>query len=466
MSHRLNVLRFAVLVLLVAAILAATPARAQNAAPRPNFVIFMADDLGWNDVQYHGSTIRTPNIDSLARTGVELNNFYVYPTCSPTRAGLITGRAPSRWGILGPIAGGDRSSIPHEQETLPEVLGRGGYQTALIGKWHLGILPADLPNEHGFDYSYGALHGQVDPLTHHYKYGDQSWHRNGEFLQEEGHATDLIGADAIRWFNEERDPQRPFFMYVSFTVPHYPLHEDQEWMAPYLSQMEPHGREPYEASVTHMDAVIGRVVAELKAKGQFENTVFAFFSDNGGQDLWMAPDREYEGRFEPTHRLGDNAPLRDWKASVYEGAVRVPAAIAWPGRFAPGRVDGRTRVEDILPTFARLAGVTLDEAMNYEGMDLTPVLAGEAPAPERTVYIHHLRDYAIIHEGWKLILPGGLNSRNAELYNLNDDPNETKDLAGFHRDRVGELRALIEAEAAKDAGTTTGSSDIRGDRGN
>ena len=165
----------------------------------PNIIIILSDDTGWNDVGYHGSEIKTPNIDKLARDGVELDNFYVYPTCSPTRASLLTGRPPSRFGILGPIAGKSTLALSQTTVTLAEFLKRRGYHTAITGKWHLGLRPEVGPQKYGFDYSYGYLHGQIDPYTHRYKFGDKTWHRNDELIEEEGHATDLITKEAIQF---------------------------------------------------------------------------------------------------------------------------------------------------------------------------------------------------------------------------------------------------------------------------
>jgi arylsulfatase B len=158
----------------------------------PNILIFVSDDTGWNDVGYHNSEIKTPNIDRLVEHGVELDNFYVSPVCSPTRAALLTGRLPSRYGILEPIALRSKQTLPQDTVTLAEFLRRNGYQTAITGKWHLGLRPEVGPKKYGFDYSYGYLHGQLDQYTHFYKNGNRTWHRNDEFMNEEGHATDLI----------------------------------------------------------------------------------------------------------------------------------------------------------------------------------------------------------------------------------------------------------------------------------
>ena len=195
--------------------------------------MFVADDAGWHDVGYHGSEINTPNIDKLAEDGVELNQFYVYPTCSPSRASLLTGKYASRFGIGEPIAMKSKQVLPTNVETLPEALKKEGYQTAITGKWHLGLSLESGPSHYGFDYSYGFLHGQIDQYTHRYKNGDRSWYRNDKFVDEKGHATDLITNEAIKYITNIRDKSKPFFIYIPYSVPHYPLQEEEKWVKPY-----------------------------------------------------------------------------------------------------------------------------------------------------------------------------------------------------------------------------------------
>ena len=157
----------------------------------PNIIIVIADDVGWNDVGYHNPKINTPVLDKLAKENVELDRFYVYPVCSPTRASLLGGRPPSRWGILSPIGGRSTQALPHESPTIAQLLKSAGYKTAIAGKWHLGLRPEVGPKQYGFDSTYGYLHGQIDPYTHDYKNGDRSWHRNDEFITEEGHSNGM-----------------------------------------------------------------------------------------------------------------------------------------------------------------------------------------------------------------------------------------------------------------------------------
>src|SRR5262245_26592435 len=179
-------------------------ARVNECKEPPNILVLRADDLGWHTVGYHGSEIRTPNLDRLAAAGIRLERHYVYPTCSPTRAGLLTGRNPSRFGIHAPIAGRSEQTLPSGTPTLARALTSRGYTTALFGKWHLGLRPEAGPRQYGFDQTYGYLHGQIDQYTHRYKNGDRSWHRNDVFVDESGHATDLIADEAVRFVQTRR----------------------------------------------------------------------------------------------------------------------------------------------------------------------------------------------------------------------------------------------------------------------
>jgi arylsulfatase A-like enzyme len=274
--------------LLFTALIVAAPApleaggqQADAAKRPPNFVILIADDLGWSDVGYHKSEIHTPNLDRWAREGVRLERYYVYPTCSPTRAGLLTGRNPSRFGIQAPIAGRSTETLPDETMTLARALKARGYVSALMGKWHLGLRPEVGPRRFGFDRSYGYFHGQIDPYTHLYKNGDRSWHRDDRFTDEEGHATDLIAAEAVRFLETKR--AQPFLLWVAFSVPHHPLQEDEKWTTPYMSTISDRWRRMYAASVSHMDAAIGQIVEALEKSGKAGETIVLFTSDNGGQ---------------------------------------------------------------------------------------------------------------------------------------------------------------------------------------
>jgi arylsulfatase A-like enzyme len=423
---------------------------AQEPAARPNIVVFLADDAGWNDVGYHGSEIRTPTIDRLAREGVELDAFYAYPTCSPTRAALLTGRPASRFGIHEPIAGESRDALPRGAVTLAQLLRDAGYHTAITGKWHLGLSLETGPQTYGFDHAYGALHGQVDPYTHRYKFGDRTWHRNGALIREEGHATDLIAREAIRFVREIRDPDRPFFLYVAFTVPHYPLDEPDEQVEPYRG-IASESRRRNAAAMTHMDEATGRVLAALEQEGVRDNTMVIFASDNGAQRAWTPAPREYDARYPVHDRLGDNSPLRGWKTELYEGAIRVPAVVHWPGRLEPRKLTQPVAVYDLYPTLAAVAGVEPPAGAPLEGRNVWAALRSGEVLPERSIYIRSPEGQALRLGDWKLIHHGpSLPEGRDELFDLAADPLEARDVSAARPEVVGRLRAELARQLEAD----------------
>jgi len=414
---------------------------------QPNILIFVADDTGWADVGYHNPEIRTPNIDRLARTGVDLNQFYVWPTCSPTRASLLTGRPASRFGILAPIT--NSAALPAGTVTLAELLRRQGYQTAITGKWHLGLRPEVGPNQYGFEYSYGYFHGQIDPYTHHYKNGDPSWHRNGEFIEETGHATDLIAREANSFLTQICDKSRPFFLYVPFSVPHYPLNEPEVWLEKYAAIENP-SRRAFAAASSHLDAAMGQILDTLVRENLAENTLIIFMSDNGGQENWY-PKTEYAGSYAPNDQLGKNVPLRGWKGQVYEGGIRVPGIFCWPEKLAPGKTDAVICATDILPTIAALAQVPLPDDWQIEGQDIWPALSGKNSHTERQLYWRTPRQLALRLGDWKLVHHGVTPETSAdELFDLKADPLEQFDLAAQQPEKRVELKHALVQEWARD----------------
>lgn len=414
---------------------------ADEAKRPPNILVIIADDLGWRDVGYHDSEIQTPNIDTLAKVGVRLERHYVYPTCSPTRAGILTGRNPSRFGIHSPIADRSEAALPKDTPTLARTLAKRGYATALFGKWHLGLKPEVGPRQYGFQRSYGYLHGQIDQYTHRYKNGDRTWHRDDAFVDEEGHATDLIADEAVQFIQAAR--KEPFFLWVAFSVPHHPVQEEAKWLAPYEETIKDASRRQYAASVSHMDAAIGRLVAALDKSGQRKDTLIVFTSDNGGQKDY-ASKKDYEGKHGPYPTLGDNRPLRGWKGQLYEGGIRVPAFASWPGRLKPAAVTQPVSGLDWYPTLARLAGA---EAEGVEGRDILPLLEGNKQEVGKPLYWNIGSQRAVIAGDWKLIEP--VRKKDAvELYDLAADPAEARNLAAENAKKVEELRQVI-AEQSK-----------------
>jgi arylsulfatase A-like enzyme len=410
--------------------------RADETPRPPNILILIADDLGWRDVGYHDSEIRTPNLDRLARAGVRLERHYVYPTCSPTRAGLLTGRNPSRFGIHGPIADRSKDALPKDAATLARVLGKRGYATALFGKWHLGLTPAVGPRQYGFGRTYGYLHGQLDQLTHRYKNGDRTWHRDDVFLDEPGHATDLIAEEAVRYLKTER--KQPFFLWVAFSVPHHPIQEEERRVAPYRETIKDPSRRLYAASISHMDEAAGRIIDTLEKTGQAKDTLIVFTSDNGGQQNY-ASKTEYEGKHGPYPTLGDNRPWRGWKGSLYEGGIRVPAFVSWSGKLRPREVKETVSYLDWFPTVATAAGVPLDPAWKLEGRNVWPLLTGEGKAPAPVLYWNTGRTEGVLAGDWKLIVMPKME----ELYQIAEDPEEKTNRAKTEPKKVEELRKVL-----------------------
>jgi arylsulfatase A-like enzyme len=431
------------LLLTLLAILSAPLTRA--AAATPNIVLIVADDLGWADVGYHGSDIRTPNIDALARSGVELGQFYVAPMCTPTRAALLTGRYWSRFGNNRPS---NEQVLPFETVTLARALGSVGYETCLSGKWHLGSLPQWEPRKFGFDQSYGCLAGGCGPYNHLYKFEPymRTWHRNGERIEEEGHVTDLITEDAIRFL--ERPHERPFFVYVPYTAVHTPFDEPQQWLdaVSYVDE----DRRLYAADVAHLDHSIGRLVETLDRTGLRENTLVFFFSDNGGTN--GDDSKNYLGEYRISPVKGLNTPLRGWKGQVYEGGIRVPAIVNWPEDREPRKVTSPLHVVDVMPTLCRVAGYEMEEDLAWDGQDACNIISGDdsEPAP-RTLYWQGVgnRSAALRDGDWKLIVHRNDQGDRVELFNLADDPFEERNLAAQEEAQTKRLQDLLTDEGSQ-----------------
>ena len=340
----------------------AGPARAQaledgfDQNTRPNVIILLIDDLGYRDVGYHGSEIATPTIDRLAGEGAELKDFYAMPSCSPTRASLMTGQSAVRLGILLPLAKITQGSLPLTEKLMPEYFRDAGYQTFLVGKWHLGHAHRSmLPNARGFDHFYGYATGGVGHYDHVHG-GGYDWQRNGTTVREEGHTTHLLTDEAVELI-ETRDPARPLFLYLSYAAPHLPNEAPEDSTEPY-AHIEHEHRKTHAAMVSDVDKGIGRVVDALEREGILDNTLIWFMSDNGGL---VPPTEKSEGitgfvytlaswlgtpipidffefaRLQYEHAGSDNRPFRDGKMSVYEGGVRVPSFIHWPRALGPPR---------------------------------------------------------------------------------------------------------------------------------
>ncbi len=411
---------------------------------KPNIVYIIADDMGWSDIGYNNPEIKTPNLDRLASEGVKFTHHYAMPTCTPARVGIFTGHFPSRYGVYGPDYG---KIFRDDTITLADALKKAGYKTAISGKWHMGSPPEYTPLKYGFDLSYGYFAGQVDPYTHLYKTGIKTWHKNDEYIEEEGHATDLITDQAIDVI--EKSDQTPFFLYVAYSVPHYPLDEPDRWTSMYDHIEEP-SRRWFNASVTHMDHGIGQIVDAIDKRGIRENTIIVFVSDNGGQKSW-SNDKQYKGRYadKPHNVLGDNSPLRGWKGDVYEGGIRVPAFVNWKGRLDSSECSTPIHIVDWMPTLCHLAGYTPMKNLNWDGTNLWQQITGESKQePDRVMYWNTRRQMAVRDGDWKLVKFS--NKETVELYNIKKDPLEKTNLVEEKPEKVKELQTLLDRMINKD----------------
>ncbi|TAK49060.1 MAG: sulfatase [Xanthobacteraceae bacterium] len=416
----------------------APPAQAQN-PPRPNIVYIMSDDMGWKDVGFHGSDIKTPNIDQLASTGAKLEQFYVQSMCTQTRAAMVTGRYPLRYGLQTlVIPAGMTYGLPRDEWLLSQALKEAGYTTAIFGKWHLGHASRDFwPMQRGFDYQYGAQVGEIDYFTHSTG-GKMDWFRNNKPLREEGYVTTLIGNDAVRYIGKH-DTRKPLFIYLAFTAPHTPYQAPKEYIDRYTNISDVN-RRTYAAMITAMDDQIGRVLQALEQRGMRQNTLIIFHSDNGGNhSAHLTGESEVKGSLP-----ADNGPYRGGKGDLYEGGTRVMSLINWPGRIKPGTVvDQMMHVVDYYPTLAGLAGANLAKAKPLDGFDMWPTIAEGKPSPrDEVVYNIELFRGAVRKGDWKLVWRTVLPAK-IELFNLAQDPGEKTSLADTNPDKVLVLQKRI-----------------------
>ena len=403
-------------------------ASAFAADAKPNFLIIYADDLGYGDVStYHASDCHTPNIDKLAADGMLFTNMRANCTvCSPSRAALLTGRYPDRVGVPGVIRTNPDDSWGYLAPGIPTIgneLKKAGYHTAVIGKWHLGLESPNTPNERGFDLFHGFLGDMMDSYTTHLRQGHNYMRHNAEEIDPKGHATDIFAGWAADYFRERAKEKKPFFLYLAFNAPHFPIEPPEEWVAkvkaraPQLSEK----RALDVALVEHLDDRIGQLLAVLKELGLDQNTVVAFGSDNGGS----LPHSQ------------NNDPWRDGKTSHYDGGLRVPFMVRWPGHIKAGSRSDYTGLNfDLFPTFLELAG--LKPSAKLDAVSLVPLFNGGTLDPsQRELYFvrreggpaYGGRSYeAIIRGDWKLMQNTPYSP--LELYNLKNDPQEQTNLIG------------------------------------
>jgi len=418
----------------------------------PNFVVILADDLGYGDVGSYGSVRNeTPHIDQLALEGLRFTDFHSNgPMCTPTRAALLTGRYQNRLGpeFEGALSGQDMYDLgmPHESETIAEALTEAGYVSGAYGKWHLGYKPPFLPTSQGFAESWGLGSGDGDHHSHVDRSGRADWWHNDRLEMEEGYSVDLITDHAVDFI--DHNSEKPFFLYVAHLAIHFP------WQGPgdegyreegqgyhnltklgyFEEDKDPSGK--VKEMVEAVDGSVGRIVASVKANGLAENTLIIFTSDNGGY-------LTYEGGY---HNISSNGPLRGQKTEVYEGGIRVPAVAWWPGRIEPGVTDEIVASFDLYPTFLELAGAGERSDLELDGESLVPVLLEGGAVRPRTLF-WRMRERRAVRQGpWKLIAPAG---KAPELYHLADDIGESSDLSTERPEMVEQLVRELEAWEAE-----------------
>ncbi|QDU28799.1 Arylsulfatase precursor [Anatilimnocola aggregata] len=433
-----------------------SPAFAEQIQPSgrvPNIVLILADDLGWSDVGWHGGFSKTPHMDQLVKTGIELDQHYVQPVCTPTRTALMSGRYPGRFGPHA-LAPSNLRAMPMGTVTLASALQSLGYTTAQTGKWHLGAKPEWGPNVFGFQHGYGTLTGAADPWTHKYRKGpyEDTWHRDGKLFHEEGNATELVAAEAVKRIEQAKGP---WFVYVPFHAVHTPVDAPDEYKKLYAGMKfhddpeKQDSRLRMAAMVSQLDAKIGQFVAALEKTKQRDNTLIVFTSDNGGIESLK---NAYVGEVGHSPLNSENDPLRGQKATLYEGGTRVCAFVNWPGKLKPGKHVTPMHAVDWFPTIATVVSYQPAADLNWDGVDQWNSITGrQAAVKDRVIYIaQNAGNASLRHGDWKLI---ARREGKPELFNIAADPYEKEDLAGEEIERVAKLRELLQAERAKDQPT-------------
>jgi arylsulfatase A-like enzyme len=441
------------LLLLLASFLVLHPA-ISGAAGRPNIVFILIDDFGYADSGAYGAKdIRTPNMDRLAREGVKFTDFYANaPVCTPTRCGFITGRWQQRAGFewaMGFSAESFRRQgdawvpekdihalgLPASIPTLPKMLKAAGYATGAFGKWHLGYKDEFNPTKHGFDEYFGELLGHCDYYTHEYYDGTYALRDGLKPVKVEGYLTDLINQRAVEFIGKHA--KEPFFLYVPHLAVHCP-YQPPGRPKPGVTKanMYDGDRPTYAAMVEKVDDGVGMVLAELEKHGILDNTLVVLSSDNGGE------------------RYSDNAPLFHHKSTLWEGGIRVPCLMRWPAKLPQGKVTGQVGITmDLSATFAAIAGAKPGEDRPFDGINLIPLLTGEQPAKERTLYWRinrETRQQKAVRRGkWKYIQDSNVEM----LFDMSDDPGERRDVSFQHPDIFASLKRELagwETEMAKE----------------
>jgi arylsulfatase A-like enzyme len=415
------------LVPLVCAALAASPALAAD-GKRPNVIIFLADDVGWGEFGFQGNPqIPTPNIDSIAKNGTRFTSGYIAATyCSPCRAGLMTGRYPTRFGHEfngGGGAGGKGFGLPVTEKTIADRLKALGYATAAVGKWHLGNGPEFIATARGFDEFYGTVANT--PFFNPPNFIDTRKSPEVHPIKDDTfYTTDAYGERAVDWIGKQKD--KPYFLYLPFNAQHAPLQATKKYLDRF-PQIADEKRRTFAAMMSAMDDAVGRVLAKVRERGEEENTLVFFFSDNGG----------------PTKQTtSSNGPLRGFKAQTSDGGTRIPYCVQWKGKIPAGKVyDYPVQNLDILPTAVVAAGGKVDPAWKIDGADLMPYLTGQNKGrPHETLYWRFGEQWAIRKGDWKLVA-SRFDENKPRLINMAEDIGEANDLMAKFPDKAKELEA-------------------------
>ena len=414
---------------------------------RPNILLITADNLGYGDLGCYGNSImKTPQLDRLAQQGVRLTDFYTAsPTCTVSRATLLTGRYPQRIGLNHQLntvenyADGLRKS----ERLIPQYLKERGYRTACFGKWNIGFSLGSRPTERGFDEFFGFAAGNIDYYYHFYAGRHDLWRGLKEVFVK-GYSTDLFADEACKFI--EANQQHPFFIYLPFNAPHFPGKrnkqpgQDNEWQAPDSAfeayGISPHTKDPqkrYRAVITALDTAIGRVLKKLDESGLSENTIVIWYSDNGA---FMLKDRGLE--------VASNKPLREGGVTLWEGGIRVPAIVRYPGQIKAGTVNHSQIISlDILPTLVLLAGGKLPQDRILDGQNVLPVLLAPETSKPRSFFFQYQKYSAVRNGKYKLLRtkPG----RPFMLFDLEQDLGESTDLASKHPKVTKQLKQAYES---------------------
>ncbi|MEM6347047.1 MAG: arylsulfatase [Bacteroidota bacterium] len=423
----------------------------------PNVILIVVDDMGWNDVSYHGSEIQTPTLDRLAREGVELNRFYVHSACTPTRSSLLTGKTALRLGVINPIGKNNVRGLPLSEKIMPQYFKDKGYATHLVGKWHLGRYQKEYwPYNRGFDHFYGYLTGGIGHYNHVHG-GSLDWQRDGQTIVEEGYSTHLLTDEAIKILQSQTD--QPLFLELCYAAPHMPNEAPHESVVAY-NHIKDSNRQLHAAMVSEVDKGIQKLIETLEATGQLSNSIIWFMSDNGGLNLEAAPKDVSEPlmqfadvwgtplpfpfweflRDSYVNSAADNSPLRGGKGTVYEGGLRVPSFIYAPQLAPAQKVDHRITVNDVLPTLVVAVGLENFDTIEVDGMSQWAYLQKQEDALAKPYVTVAKSQQAYFKGDWKLILN---EEGEVQLYQVDTDSTETMDLASQYPDMVKELKAEL-----------------------